>query len=231
MGKQFAVRCFSLLMLGAVVCATGARAQGIPVIDAQAIIQWTLQAQAMKAQIEQAEMAAKSLQSQLQSSQNANQSGELQNFVNTAQQVNSTVGAVKGLSGSAANVANQINRAYGSDAGGTTPAPDFDTYMKTSKDTVRGSMVNNAVQLDNMSAEAARIDALANQSQGAQGALEAQQAGNQINAELVQQIQKQRQQQLVQAQADNAARLAEMQKQEANRKITGMFFKAPQSAQ
>jgi conjugal transfer/entry exclusion protein len=77
--------------------------------------------------------------------------------------------------------------------------------------------------MENLGAEASRIDDLAAQSQNATGALQAQQAGNQINVELAQQLVKQRAQQLLQSIAENTAALAKQQERESNAAVQNMF--------
>lgn len=174
--------------------------------------------------VEQTTNTAKSLQNQLGSALNTNQSSDLQSIQNAARAANAAGGLVN--SNSAGGVMQELQTLYKPDS--ATGRPNYDTYMEGTKQTIRGAISNNGAILDGMSTEASRINSLVSQSNGASGALEAQQAGNQINAELASQIQKQRQQQAMQAQADSAAALAaaEERQQQANdsRAASKMFM-------
>lgn len=109
-------------------------------------------------------------------------------------------------------------------ASGGAPRPDYSKQVEAVGSVIQSVRNVQNGQLANLPTEARRINDMINQSQNASGTLEAQQAGNQINAELVQQIQLQRAQQLSQAQAQNAAALQQQQKEADKAAVTRTFF-------
>jgi type IV secretion system protein TrbJ len=127
---------------------------------------------------------------------------------------------------SSARIAAKMQAAYGSDAGGNTAA-DYNTWMRTNKDSIRGAMNHIGVQQDDMASEADNIRMLASISQNASnsgGSVAVAQAGNQISIEMLQQMQKLRSMNMAQGQALNSHMLAAQQKEEGNVAETKKFF-------
>lgn len=227
-----------LLAVGCIVFGASTAHAQIPTTDIAALIQRVLVIVSEYAQeaelVEQVEQTynvvtetantAKSLQNQLGSALNTDQAGDLQSIQDAARAANSVNGLLN--SNSASGTMQQLQTIYKPDS--KTGRPDYDTYMGATKDTIRGAISNNGAILDGMPSEASRLNNLVSQSNSASGALEAQQAGNQINAELASQIQKQRQQQAMQSQADSAAALAaaeeKQQRTDDSRAATKMFM-------
>ena len=114
----------------------------------------------------------------------------------------------------------KVKETYGAD---DKPA-DFNKYMGATNDTIRGALSSSASTAAGMVGEASRLNSLVSQSNSASGALQAQQAGNQITAELASQVQKQRQEQAIQAQANNAAALAQQRQAESKAAVTRYFL-------
>lgn len=225
------------LVVGWIVFGASVAHAQIPTTDIASLVQRVLMIASEYAQeaelVEQVEQTynvvkqttdtAKSLQNQLGSALNTDQSGDLQSILNAARAANAANGLLN--SNSASGVMQQLQSIYKTDS--ATGRPDYDTYMGATKDTIRGSIANNGAILDGMPSEAARLNNLVSQSNNASGALEAQQAGNQINAELASQIQKMRLQQAMQSQADSAAALAaaeERQQRTDDAKVTSKMF-------
>lgn len=226
------------------VFARPVAAQGIPVFDGTAIGQWALQLEAMAEQygisldelaqtmkmVSEAEQMKRSLQDRLESALNIDAVGDLNDLKGTLDQARATVGAVQGMAGSAQDLAQRLQSTFGSDFGDATGLPTFSSVMKTTKDTVRGALVTSGATLDRIPTDAVRINELVRQSQNATGALQAQQAGNQINAELAFQILQLRQEMATQAIAGNTAQLAEQQRREAQAQVNVLFGGAPAPA-
>lgn len=229
-GRLLAVACF--------VCGTsGAHAQ-IPTTDIASMVQRVIMIASEFAQeaelveqvaetinvVKQTTDTAKSLKDKVGGALNSDQSSDLQTIQSAARAANSVNGLLN--SNSANGTMQQLKSIYQPDS--ATQRPDYDTYMGATKDTIRGAISNNGAILDGMPSEASRINSLVSQSNSASGSLAAQQAGNQINAELASQVQKMRQQQAMQSQADSATALAatEEKQQQANdsRAATKMFM-------
>lgn len=219
-----------LVVVGLVFGVSVAHAQ-IPTTDVASIAKLMVmtaiqeaQEELLRQQVIESKNAANSLQNQIGSALNTDQMGDLQNIQNSARAANASNGLLNANSGS--GTMQQLQTIYQPNA--VTGRPDYDTYMGGTKDTIRGAISNNGAILESMPSEASRLNSLVSQSNRASGTLEAQQAGNQINAELAAQIQKQRQQQAVQAQADSTAALAaaEEKQQKANdsKAATNMFM-------
>lgn len=187
-----------------VFCAFGqsAQAQGIPVEDNAALLQMVQQAAQMAKDYEQFQAQTQSMTGQLSSFKNVSNANAIQSAVNAGQQV-----------------MQQLNAAYGSGA-----PTDYSTRIGATTNAVQAANTQQTGQQNNLNTEAQRINDLAAQSQAAQGTLQAQQAGNQINVELVQQLQLQRAQQLIQAQAQNAALLQQQQKDADKAALTNDFL-------
>jgi P-type conjugative transfer protein TrbJ len=214
-----------------------AAAQGIPVLDEAAIVEWAAQLEAMAAQygvsvdqLLEAQKITQSLQKQLESSRNVDSASELQTLGSTLNQLRTSIGAGDWIGGSTQDTVSRLQKTFGSDFGTETELPDYVSIMKTEKDTHRGALLNSSSALDSLQTDASRINELANQSQNATGALEAQMAGNQINVEIAQQLVKLRQELATQGIAGNTAALADQQRQEARARVNVLFGGAPVAA-
>lgn len=177
---------------------------------AEQILQYEQQVESYTKQIEQYEQQVKSAESlgtQLGGALNSDQVSDIQKV----QSVTRAANGVNGLMGTAGNVIQKVQDNYGPD---DKPA-DFNKYMGATNDTIRGAVSSNAAAVDGMAGEASRLNSLVSQSNSASGALQAAQAGNQITAELASQVQKQRQEQAIQSNADNAAALARQRQAES----------------
>lgn len=195
----------------------------IPTIDAASIAKLIMQIEETQRVLQQATATTNSLSNPLGANLTANQLSELQALLNAARAANAAGGV---LDASSANAAmQQLQQLY--QVNPATGRADYDTYMNATKNTIRGSMSNNAAVLQQIQSDASRLDGLVSQSNSAAGALQAQQAGTQVTAELAAQVQKLRQQQAMQAQAESAAALAEAerkQQKEADRRATTSMF-------
>lgn len=209
----------SSLFVALLFYTTQACAQGIPVYDNAGYLQWLQQAAAMANDLQQQMKMVKSQTQGIASSLNGDQTDAVQQGLNVLQQ-----GGAKVMSGGSGQVSSIIDSAYGVNVN-DTPTPGSNTTMQqTTKDTIRGATFHSAKQQDSLNSEAQRLNDLASQSQAATGTLEAQQAGNQINVEVAQQIQKMRAQQLAQDQANNAALLQKQKEQESQQAINAVVF-------
>ncbi len=190
----------TLFVLSIVFLTPVAQAQGIPVIDASSIAQLVIQAQQMAKDYEEFRAQTQALTGQLQTLKNVSNINSMQGAVTTGQQV-----------------MQQLQKNYG-----IANPTNADAINQAAASTAAVNSANNiqATQQNNLNTEAQRINDLAAQSQAALGTLQAQQAGNQINVELVQQLQLLRAQQLAQAQAMNAALLQQQQKDRDSAALT-----------
>lgn len=137
-------------------------------------------------------------------------------------------GEALGLSG--ARIAAKMEAAYGSNIRGATVS-DYNTWMKTTKDSIRGAMRAIGAQQDDFASEADNIRMLADASKNASnsgGAVAVAQAGNQIAVEMLQQMQKLRTMNATQSQALNAHMLAAQNKEEGERKQLDNFYNKKQ---
>ena len=198
-------------------------AQGIPVYDnAQMInmIQAAIaQAKDYAAQVEQLETQAKMLESLttgIDSSLNVNPTSAIQQGLSTVQQSGSAI------SGSSSGISSKLETVFG--ASGSTTVTDQAAVRKATEDTVRGAATLTGQQQDALPADAQRINNLAAQSQSATTALGAQQAGNQINAEIAQQLLQMRAKQLAQDQAANVTLEKQLQEEKQQSAVTSMFY-------
>lgn len=128
--------------------------------------------------------------------------------------------AMQGVSVGGQQVMQDINATYGLNGG---EARSYEEQLGTTTNVVKAVNAVNNEQMGNLGAEAQRIYGLANQSQNADGTLKAQQAGNQINVELTQQIQRMRTQLYGQALVQSTAVMQQKAKDESSRKLTEMF--------
>ncbi|MGS0741424.1 hypothetical protein ACVBEF_06270 [Glaciimonas sp. GG7] len=133
-------------------------------------------------------------------------------------------GEALGLGG--ARITKKLETAYGSDykKNAAYSSQDFETWMKTTKDSIRGAMKSVGVQQDDMASEADLIMSLKTLSNSSAGNLQVSQTGNQISIQMLQQFQKLRQMNLAQASAMNARMLAVQNKEEQDRAETQQFF-------
>lgn len=206
-------------------CPASSWAQGIPVIDAMGIAQAVEQTAAMAkdyaTQIQMLETQAssmKSLTTGLGSSLNINPTTAIQQGLNAIKQ-----GGAAAMSGGATDTARQLDSVYGT-SGSTTVAPDQTAVTRTTEDTVRGASLLSAQQQDALSTDAQRLNSLSVQSQNATTALGAQQAGNQINAEVGQQLLQMRTKQLAQDRAVNAEIMEKEQERKRQKAVADYFI-------
>jgi len=197
-----------LTLLAGALFAPGALAQGIPVIDAAAIVQWTLQ---IKAMTDQLSAMQQNLQSQTQQLTT--------NPVAALNNISSSITQAEAMAGSAQKIADAMQKNFGSDVG-TQAVANYQQWMKATKDTIRATLAQSGVHLDGLANEAQALQALAAMSQSSAGNLQVQQAGNQIAVEMVSQLQKLRSMQIAQSQAINAVALAQQQKEESNNEVS-----------
>lgn len=207
--------------LSLVLLSSVAQAQ-IPTTDIAALIQRVLVIVSEVAQeaelVEQVEQTynvvketantAKSLQDQLGSVLNIDQ----------AQSINALLDKVR-----------QANALNNGDArqvfiDGYAQNATFEKSHEVTSATTRQATASNAAVIDALPVDAERLNRLVEQSQQATGALQAQQAGNQINAELAGQIMALRQQLALQGQASNADAEMRTRKEAAQAEVTRQFF-------
>ena len=200
-------------------------AQGIPVVDAASIVEAVQQTAAMAkdyaAQIQMLETqvsSMKSLTTGLGSSLNVDPTASIQQGLNTIKQGGSSI------SGGSAAISGRLNSVFGES--GSSTVTDQTAVMKATEDTVRGAALLTGQQQDALPADAVRINNLATQSQSATTALGAQQAGNQINAEIANQLLQARANQSAQDAAANTMREAQIQEKKQQKAVTEMFFGA-----
>ena len=198
-------------------------AQGIPVIDAaglaQAIQQAAAQAKDYANQIQQLEaqvQQAQSLTGTLQSAVNINPTAAIQQGVNSIKQ-----GGTSAISGTATQAVNSL---FGTQIGEKTSVTSEQVRQST-LDTARGATLHAGQQQEALASEATRLKQLAAESAATKGTLEALQAGNQINAEIAQQLQLMRAEQLAQDQARNAALLQQQREAQDQANIAELFLK------
>ena len=219
-----------MIAAAALVFSAAAAGQGIPTYDNANMLNMIKQAEAQAkdyaAQIQMLETQAKTMASQVTSlptSLNSSATSAMQAGLSTIQSAGTSA-----MTAGSGQVQQQLNGVYGNPAKKLTDdeirALDQIEILHTSTQTSSASVLNAARQQDDLGAEAARINQLAEQSQAATGTLQAQQAATQVNIEVAQQIQKMRQQQLVADQAAAAAQLQQQRKQEASIAVTKTFM-------
>lgn len=194
----------STLMLSTVVVAQ------IPTTDVAAIAQMVNQIKQTAVVIEQTTSAAKSLQDTLSGNLNIDQAQVINDILSKVRQANA-VGAGAG------GMQQQFDDSFSADA-------TFEKSHQAATASTRQAAMSNAATLDALPADAQRLNRLVDQSQSATGALQAQQAGNQINAELAGQMMALRQQLALQAQATNAESGLRARSEKAQADITREFF-------
>lgn len=158
--------------------------------------------------VQQATNTANSLQNQLGSVLNINQALSINALLDKVRQANAL------NNGDARQV---FIDGYAQDA-------TFEKSHEVTSATNRQATASNAAVIDALPADAERLNRLVDQSQQATGALQAQQAGNQINAELAGQIMALRQQMALQGQAANADAEMRARTQAAQAEITRQFY-------
>lgn len=210
-----------LFLMSMLMMSTMAQAQ-IPTTDIAALIQRVLVIVSEVAQeaelveqveqtynvVEQTTNTANSLQNQLGSVLNIDQAQALNAVLDQVRQANAI---------SNGNARQQFVDGYSQDA-------TFEKSHEVTSATNRQAAVSNAAVIDALPADAERLNRLVDQSQQATGALQAQQAGNQINAELAGQIMALRQQLALQGQAANADAEMRTRKEAAQAEVTRHFF-------
>lgn len=212
-----------LVLVSMLMMTTGAQAQ-IPTTDIAALIQRVLglvseysQEAEMIEQVEQTynvvkETAntAKSLQDQLGSALNIDQAQSIDAVLNKIRQANA-------LNNDASGMQKQFDDDFSNDA-------TFEKSHVVVTASTRQAAISNAATLDSLPNDAERLNKLVDQSNASTGALQAQQAGNQINAELAGQMMALRQQLALQAQAQNAEAGMRAKSDMAQAEITREFF-------
>lgn len=206
-----------LVVAVAALAGLTASAQGIPVYDNASLLQAIQQA---AAQAKDYAVQIKALETQVKSMESATQSLGTSLNIDPTAGIQKSLEAVKqgaAMSGGASQALKNLQTGYSTDA-------TIGKTLATTRDTIAGAVTNAAQQQDSLAPEAQRIKDLAAQSQAATGLLEVQQAGNQINVELVQQVQKSRAQQLAQDQATSAALLQQQRAKEAEAELSRRFI-------
>lgn len=129
-----------------------------------------------------------------------------------------------------ARIATNLEKAYGSDylKNSKYVGKDFEVWMKTTKDSIRGAMRSVGVQQGALESEADAILKLQKMSGSAEGNLQVLQTGNQISLEMIQQLQKLRTMNMAQGQAINARMLAVQNKEENQKAQVDKFFNKKQ---
>lgn len=109
-----------------------------------------------------------------------------------------------------------IHPGYGNYGNGFDYLDAYRNWSDTTRSSVIGSLRMATVQADDLQSERDLMIALSDASSTADGQLQAVQAGNQIGVAMVSQMQKLRQLQMAQLQAQNTAALAEQGKRDAS---------------
>lgn len=210
-----------LVLVSMMMLSTMAHAQ-IPTTDIAALIQRVLVIVSEYAQeaelveqveqtynvVEQTANTAKSLQDQLGLVLNIDQAQSINSVLDKVRQANAL---------NDGDARQQFVDGYSSDA-------TFEKSHEVTSATNRQATASNAAALDALPSDAERLNRLVDQSQAATGALQAQQAGNQINAELAGQLMALRQQLALQGQAANADGEMRTRTEAAQAEITREFF-------
>jgi len=173
------------------LCFSHAKAQ-IPTVDAASIAKLVMQIEETQRVLQQATATTRSVETMLSSSHTLDQLNALQAILNQVKQANA-------LGMNVNQIVKQID---------DFNAASFRDSRAVEAATARQATLTGAAMLDRMPGDAERINRLVGQSQAAGGVLQAQQAGNQINAELAGQLMSLRQQLIMQAQAQQADQLA-----------------------
>lgn len=147
-------------------------------------------------------------------------------FQRQTQALTSKLATVKNINGetvlrAAGEVGGEVFEAV---ARGFAQGSTFEQQWAAARKALEVAGTQHRQQQQQMAAEAARLYDLINQSQSAEGALQAQQAGNQINAEMVQQLQYLRSHLLTQSQTQNSQIIVKQKEREADQRVTKFFF-------
>lgn len=212
-----------LFLMSMIMLSTMAQAQ-IPTTDIASMVQRVLMIASEYAQeaelveqvaetinvVKQTTNTAKSLQDQLGSSLNIDQAMAINAVLSKIRQANALN-----------NGANGMQQQFDDDF---SQAATFEKSHVATTASTRQAAISNAATLDTLPSDAERLNRLVDQSNSATGALQAQQAGNQINAELAGQLMALRQQLALQAQATNAEAGLRARSEKAQAEITREFF-------
>lgn len=110
---------------------------------------------------------------------------------------------------------NAIHPGYGNYGNGFNYQDAYRNWSDTTRESVMGSLRMAAVQADDLQTEGDMVQALAEASSTADGQLQAVQAGNQIGVAMVGQMQKLRQLQMAQIQAQQTTAIAAQSRQDS----------------
>lgn len=194
-----------------VLIGTGSVHAQIPVTDGaslgEMIMEWVEQAMQWEQEYNQwqqsygeAQQTRQSLTDRLQNDLTVNRRNEMEAWATTGEQV-----------------LQRIDKGF-------QPNSTFEDQLAATRGATRAASEQNKEQQGQLAEEASRIKKLSEQSQGAAGTLEAIQAGNQINSELVGQIQLLRAQNLVESQTRLAEQEAAQRAREDDEKLTRMIY-------
>lgn len=100
----------------------------------------------------------------------------------------------------------------------------YKDWSDTTRNSVEGALRMSAAQSDDFDSEQELVMELSDRSQTAEGQLQALQAGNQVGIAMVGQMQKLRQLQMAQAQAQNSKELAEQGRKDASDDLMRQFL-------
>lgn len=175
-------------------------AQGIPVVDETAILKMIDQAVQMEKDYMEFTRQTQALTDKLSTLKNINAESVMR---------------------AASDVGGEVFEAV---AQGFTQGSTFEQQWAAARKALEAAGTQHRQQQQQMATEAARLSDLINQSQSAGGTLAAQQAGNQISAEVVQQLQFLRSQLLMQSQNQNAELNVRQKEREAERRVSKFFF-------
>lgn len=176
--------------------------------EAEQLVELVNQVEETEKVVEQTTNAAKSLQEQLETSLNINQQQAVNAVLEKVRQANAIANG---------DAAKELLDSY-------SLAATFEKSYQATSASNRQAAASNASVLDSLPDAGERLNKLVNQSQAATGALQAQQAGNQISAELAGQLMALRQQLALQGQAQSADQEMRTRQDAAQAEITRQFF-------
>lgn len=122
-----------------------------------------------------------------------------------------------------------LHPGYGNYGNGFNYGDAYRNWSDTTRSSVMGSLRMAAVQADDLQSERDVMIALSDASSSADGQLQALQAGNQIGVAVVSQMQKLRQLQMAQLQAQNTATIAAQARSEASDELLMKVYKGNRS--
>lgn len=122
-----------------------------------------------------------------------------------------------------------LHPGYGNYGNGFNYGDAYRSWSDTTRSSVMGSLRMAAVQADDLQSERDVIVALSDASSTAEGQLQAVQAGNQIGVALVSQMQKLRQLQMAQLQAQNTAAIASQGRSDASDELLMKVYRGNRS--